>query len=229
MATGDQNDMAARLRGYLPLGWFPTAGLPGAQDEPAPVLAALLNGVATVLAACFGQLSYTRLQSRIGTATDSFLDLVALDFFGSELTRQPNQTDASFRSSILWSLFRPRATRAGLIAILQTLTGRLPILFEPARPMDAFCLGTPQNAGLGVARLGSYLMPGQILVNAYRPLAQGIPNVAGLGTGFAGLGSSFLALPDPASAVTPVPDSAIYAAVDDTRAAGVVAWMSIQS
>ncbi len=227
MAIGDQSDIAARLRGYLPQGWFPVAGLSG--TDPAPVLATVLNGFALVLSACYGLLNYVRLQTRIQTATDGFLDLVARDFFGTQLTRQTNQTDASFRTAILWNLLLTRVTRAGLIAILQNLTGRAPIVFEPARPMDVFCLGTTQNAGLGVARLGSYAMPGQILVTAFRPLAQGIPYVAGLGTSYAGLSASYFALPDPASAVTPIPDSAIYAAVDGARAAGTLDWVSLQS
>ncbi len=227
MATGDANDFASRIRSYLPGQWFPSPGLPGAT-EPAPYLNAVLSGFGAMFAALWTQLSYAKLQTRIKTASDSFLDLIALDFFGSSITRAQSQSDAAFLAVILTNLFRQRVTRYGHTKVCVDLTGRAPVIFEPARPSDAFCLGSSYS-GLGTGRLGSYSMPGEVLITAYRPLGQGYPNVAGLGSTYAGLGKPYLAMPDPSSALNFIPDAQIYAAINSVRAAGTKDWVNIKS
>jgi hypothetical protein len=94
--TGDQDDMLARIKATLPP-WFP--------DE-APVLDALLSGFANVSAWIYGLIAYAKLQTRISTASDGWLDLIAYDFFGRRMTRG-NRSDTLFRSAILAELFRP--------------------------------------------------------------------------------------------------------------------------
>ena len=90
MATGDTNDILARLRKVLPP-WFP---------DTAPVLSALLTGFATVAAGYYTMIAFARLQMRIATATAPYLDLIAYDFFGRRIKRGVNQSDASFRLTI---------------------------------------------------------------------------------------------------------------------------------
>ena len=143
MATGDQNDIQSRLRQLIPHGWF--------LNGLSPLRDALLLGLANILAFGYSVLAYVRLQTRISTATDGFLDLIAADFFGSNLTRAANQTDASFRSRILINIFRERVTRRAVISILTQLTGRAPIVFEPARPADTGAYG----AAVAVSRAAS--------------------------------------------------------------------------
>jgi hypothetical protein len=232
MATGDQNDMAARIRSYLPQGWFPSAGLPitpaTSAVEPAPVLNAILQGFASALAFCYSLITYTRLQTRIATATDGFLDLIANDFFGTMIMRGLGQSDSLFRRVILGNLFIQLVTRVGITGVLVELTGRTPTIFEPSRPMDAFCLGIPQNGGLGYSQLGDYLMPAQALIIAHLPLTQGIPYVAGLGSTYGGLTQSpYMNLPAPNSGGNFVTAANIYAAVEASRAVGVTTWVNI--
>src|ERR1700759_724547 len=83
---GDQQDMAARLRTVLPTHWFP---------DVAPVLDGLLNGLATGWSSIYNLRQYVKAQTRIGTASDIWLDIVALDFFGSRVARRVNQSDDS--------------------------------------------------------------------------------------------------------------------------------------
>src|SRR3984957_19084211 len=96
MATGDQNDMLARIKALLPNGWF--RGL-------TPVLDALLSGYAWSLSFIYQLIQYAQLQTRIATATDGFLDLISFDFFGGSLPRKSQEYDAPFRSRILAQLF----------------------------------------------------------------------------------------------------------------------------
>src|SRR5258708_34314097 len=100
--TGDQLDMLARLRTVLPTRWFP---------DQAPVLDALLSGLAAAWTWAYDQLHYVKAQTRIATASDIWLDIIALDFFGRHLVRRSGQSDAAFRARIQRELFRERGTR----------------------------------------------------------------------------------------------------------------------
>lgn len=220
--TGDQQDVYRRLRGYLPP-WF-------GDEASTPILNGLLNGLAYAGAYVYGLLSYARLQTRIKTATDGWLDMIAADFFGDALLRAANQTDESFRARILINIFRERATRAGLIKILQDLTGRTPIVVEPTRPMDTGSYGGPL-IGYGVAgAYGSMLMPFQAFVTAFRPVGSGIPLVAGYGISTGGYGqpsrASYASLSMIQGAVT---DADIYAAVDSVKPVATIVWTRISS
>jgi len=150
MATGDTTDIITRLKALLPNGWF---------QDATPILDGVLTGIATVLAQVYSLTNYAKLQTRIATATDGFLDLISFDFFGSLLPRKPQELDSPFRSRILAELFLERATRRGLIRVLQILTGRTPWIFEPARPADTGAYNT-NTMGYGVAGgYGSVLLP----------------------------------------------------------------------
>src|SRR4051812_48175468 len=127
MATGNKADIVTRLKAVLPSGWF---------GDSSPVLDAVLSGIASALAFVYDLAAYARLQARIATATDGFLDLISYDYFGPGLPRKLQETDASFRNRILAALLQERGTRRGLIRMLEMLTGRTPWVFEPARPAD---------------------------------------------------------------------------------------------
>lgn len=131
MATGDLNDFRSRIKATLPR-WF--ADLP-------PILDALLSGLAQAWVFVYSLYLYAQLQTRIKTATDGWLDLIAGDFFGTRILRRANQTDASFRAIIIANLFRERATRKALIQVLTDLTGRAPVLIEPQQPGDTGAYG----------------------------------------------------------------------------------------
>lgn len=169
MATGDNNDIFSRLKAALPQRWF------GSTSDSMPAVDSLLTGIATGLSFIYSLYAYAKLQTRISSATDGFLDLISGDFFGSSLLRKSGQTDASYRASILANLFRPRATRPAMAAVLTQLTGNAPVIFEPNRPLDTGCLGanTGINSFCGVARMGSMACPFSALITAYRPAVTG--------------------------------------------------------
>jgi hypothetical protein len=221
MATGDQNDISGRISALLPNGWF---------GDTTPVLDALLAGISSALASVYGLISYARLQTRIATATDGFLDLISYDFFGLGLPRKTSESDSAFRSRIQSELLLQRATRAGVSETLEILTGRAPIIFEPTRALDTGGLNTP-SMGLNVAgRLGTYTMPCQCFIFAYRTLGQGVPNIAGLGIPTGALNTPSQAALINADMVTgAVQDSDIFAAADSAKVAGTALWMAISN
>ena len=223
--TGDQADMQARLRAALPNAWF---------ADDAPILSALLAGLATVWAWLYALLAYVRLQTRIGTATDGWLDLIARDYGGPAWARETGETDTAFRTRILRNLQRLRGTRAALIASVTTLTGRAPAIFEPAYPPDTGGFG---SVGLGwntQGGWGSLMLPYQCFVTAYRPAGGGIANVGGWGsteTPFAlgGWNTGALAWGDASLIAGAVTDAQILATVADCLPAATIAWTALSN
>ncbi len=221
MATGDTNDFLTRLKALLPNGWFTGA---------TPVLDAVLTGISSVLASVYSLAAYAKLQTRIMTATDGFLDLISYDFFGGDLPRNYQETDAAFRTRILAELLLEKGTRKGLIRALQILTGRTPWVFEPARPADTGGYNQP-CMGYGVAGgYGSLACPYQAFVVAYRPAGQGIPFVGGYGTPVGGYSTaSQLEYANPSLTQGAVTDQDIYNTIANVVPEGTIAWTSIQS
>lgn len=228
MATGDRTDILARLKAVLPP-WF---------ADSAPLLDGALSGFAAAMALVYELIGFARLQTRIKTATGGWLDLVAFDFFGFRIRRGPGQTDASLRARIVAELFRERATRYGITRVLTELTGRAPIIFEPARPADTGAYG-PGPGGDGIARglayntlggYGSLLLPYQAFVTAYRPSGSGIPNVAGYGVSTGAYGTpSRLEYGSLAQIQGAITDADIFAAVDSVAPVATTLWTRISN
>jgi hypothetical protein len=221
MAIGDQNDMKARIVALLPQGWFP---------DSAPVRDALLSGFAWCLSLVYSLIQYAQLQTRIATPTDGFLDLISFDFFGNNLPRNQPELDPPFRSRILATLLRPKATRPGMIAVLTALTGRAPIIFEPARPLDTGAYGA-SICGYGMAGgYGSLLLTAQAFIKAFRPAASGIPYVAGYGSSSGAYSTAsraeWCSLGQIQGAVT---DAAIFATIAATKAEGTEMWVQLSN
>jgi len=215
---GDLNDMLARLKAQFPASWFQTSA----------TVDATLQGPASALATSYSQIQYAKLQTRILTATDSILDLIAYDFFGTSVARKTGQSDDSFRATIIINLLRERDTRYAIIKVLTDLTGRAPTVFEPQRPLDTGAYGAP-NSGYGAAGgYGSLLLPFQAFVTAYRPVATGIQYVAGYGSSPGGYGTASQANYETISRVADaVTDADLYAAIDSVRPAGSTVWTQI--
>jgi hypothetical protein len=218
LPVGSAGDIANRIRQLLP-GWFADSN---------PTADALLTGAATALAFIYGLYVYAVAQSRILTATGIWLDLIAQDFYGTAVTRGPNQDDDGFRATIVANLFRPRATRQAISDVLLTLTGNAPAIVEPFAPADTGAYGIGY-AGYGAAGgYGSQAIPAQAFVTAYRPVQYGIANVAGYGEVTAGYGAASQAEYASLALVSSiVSDADIYAAIDATKAAGCAVWVRI--
>lgn len=222
MATGDNSDFSARLALLVPNGWF-TVGMSSLRD-------AVLAAAASALSFAYQLLAYVRLQTRIATATDGFLDMIAGDFFGTTLVRASGQTDASFRARIISNLFRERGTRNAVTSVLTQLTGRAPIIFEPMRPADTGGYSAPSSGYGAGGAYGSMLLPMQAFVTAYRPFGAGVPSVAGYGIPAAGYSvasqGEYASLSMIQGALT---DADIYAAIESVRPATYTIWARISS
>ncbi len=220
--TGDQTDMAARLRAVLPNRWFP---------DSTPILDGLLAGIGQAAAFVYSLLSFVRLQTRIGTATDGWLDLVAQDCFGARLVRRLGETDASLRARIFLELLRPRVTRAALVKQIVDLTGNQPEVFEPTRPADTGCWGAFVSYGgagaAGAGGWGSLGLPFQCFVTVRRPVSGGVASVACYGGGPGAYGLGAIEYADAAVVTGSAVDAEIMAAIAGVLPACGIAWTRI--
>ncbi|MBI1214136.1 MAG: hypothetical protein GC190_21955 [Alphaproteobacteria bacterium] len=194
------------------------------------MLDALLQAYSWALAFFFTLYTYAKLQTRIMTATDGWLDLISADFFGAALLRAANQSDDSYRARIIANLFRERGTRKAIVLVLEQLTGRTPTIFEFLRPADT---GGYSTGGVGYGAgggYGSFAMAYQAFVDAFRPMNSGIPNVNGYGEPAGGYSAasqaSYVSLSQIIGNVT---DADIYAAIEAVRPAAVTVWVKISS
>ena len=173
MATGDAADNARRMRDAMPPAWFP---LPAAIGAPTttPVLDGVLAGLGAAWAFAYSLLSTVRAQMRLATSSGFFLDMAAVQYFGTALTRLAGEGDAAFAQRIKVSLLPLRATRQAVTQALTVLTGQAPLIIEPARPQDTGGMsslaspGAGGNYGYGSPGLyyGSLLAPFQCFVTA---------------------------------------------------------------
>jgi hypothetical protein len=138
--TGDQSDFFARIKARMPSGWF---------GSDSPILDALIGGIASAFVTVYAAYQYLLAQTRLQTSTDGWLDLAAADYFGeSGLPRLQSETDAAYRTRIKINIIRERGTRAALVKILTDLTGRAPVIVEPARPQDTGAYGGLESVTL---------------------------------------------------------------------------------
>ena len=156
--TGDQADMLQRLRLTLPARWF---------GDVAPVLNGILAGFASAWANLHDLLLYVVSQSRIATATGSFLELAAQDYLSDLFSRRPAETDASYRGRLILAMARPRATRPAIVAAAASAGYTLSI-FEPAQPASTGAYNVASGlAWNGAGGWGSMQMPLESLIVAW--------------------------------------------------------------
>jgi hypothetical protein len=221
MATGDSQDMLGRLKALIPPTWY---------GDDSPIRDAILTGCASALSWCYSLYLYAKLQTRINTATDGWLDIAAYDFFGKNLPRSAGQSDDLFRNTIRTNLFRERGTRQSIIKVLEDLTGKTPDIFEPSRPQDT---GAYRGASLGYGLAGGYgsiLIPYQAFVTAYRPDGAGIPFVAGysaVSAGYSDASRGEYASTGMISGL--ITDTQIYEAIASVKMEGTLVWVKILS
>ena len=229
MATGDQTDILGRLKAVLPGGWFPAPAAAG-QPTATPVLDGLLTGCAAAWAYCYSLLAYVRLQTRLATATDVWLDVAAVDYFGGALTRFVNEGDVPFSIRIRANLLPQRATRAGVIAAVTLLVGTAPAIFEPADTGDTGGYGaTGSRAWTGLAYgaaggWGSLALPFQAFVTVTRPLTGGVSLIDGYGGYAGGYGVGSIEYAGEDMIAGQIPDPAIFQVVADAAPAGSIMW-----
>lgn len=219
MAKGDQNDFLMRLHALLPQGWF---------NDNSRILTGTLSACATSLSWCYTLYRYACQQTRISSACDGWLDIVAYDFLGGRLIRQAGVSDENFRHQIRLSLFRERGTRQAVTDIIEMLTGNKPVVFEPSRPEDTGSYGG-KVIGYGTAgRYGSCCLPYQAFVDVSRPRGQGISRIAGYGVSTAGFNTpSYAQYASREMFTGSVSDAQIYAAIESVKPEGTLVWVKI--
>jgi len=216
---GDTQDMLARLKATLPKSWFP---------DSTPILDGLLSGLAQLWSHLYGQLGFTRLQTRIATATGGFLNAISKDFLGSLLPRRLSEPDAAYRVRIQSELVRERNTRAAVVSVLTDLTGRVPLVFEPSRPADTG--GYHIASGYGLAGgWGSLALPYQCFVTAYRAQSSGISTIAGYGGPNGGYGAGAIEYASLSMIQGQISDSDIEAAIARVMPCSAIAWTRISN
>jgi hypothetical protein len=216
MATGDATDFQSRIIAVLPR-WFDDI----ASD---PVIGGVIAAGACMYAQVYTLLTYVRPQTRIATATDGWLDLASQDYFGTTLPRRPNEQDGPFRARLLAALFPQRATRPGMLKALTILTGTAPVIFEPWRPADAYCVG---YSGVGLTPIGSYQMPAQALISVTLPAGAGGAGIGGVGTNYGGVGSPYFAAADTSELAGVITNQDVYDTANAFKAEGTVMYVQI--
>ncbi|MGH6951003.1 MAG: hypothetical protein ACREH4_09025 [Vitreimonas sp.] len=217
---GDAADIFARLKRVMPR-WF------GQDQAPTPVLDALLQAPSSALATVHAFYLYAKLQTRIATATGGWLDLIAFDFFAGAVVRAEAQSDASFRATILVELFRPKATRASVVAVIEALTGKAPRVFEPTRAADTGGYRAGGCAYGAAGGWGSHRLPAQVFVEIERPRLHGVPNLTGYGHPAGGYDTAAQIAWAEGIDLAAATDAAINRALDRVRPVGVTLWTRI--
>ena len=224
--VGDAVDIARRLRSVLPARWF------GATT---PILDALLAALAVGWAVMFNLLRYTGMQTRIASASDVWLDLIAQDFFGPRLRRSAGQSDRVLRRILRRNILRTLGTRIALIDALRDLTGREPLVFEPRNTSDTGGYGNlAGNAGGGASYCsaggwGNLSLPFQCFVTAFRPRINGVANLSGWCLPEAGYGAGALEYAGIDAASGYISDGEILDEITRAAPVGTVLWTNISS
>lgn len=228
MATGDQQDMLGRMKAVIPTRWT--------SDVPlTPILDGTLTGIAFIWAYVYGLFLWAKLQTRIATSTGVMLDISALDYFGSGLSRNPGETDSTFSTRIRANLLPPGVTRAAVSQAVKGLTGVAPIIFEPADTGDTGGYGGGEAkvwTGLAYGKAGGYgslALPFQAFITVFPPPSGGVPNVNGYGGYLGGYGAGSIEYVSPSMFESDVTDAEVYEAIINAAPAGSTIWTRISA
>lgn len=211
----------------MPKRWF---------AETSPNLSAILASVAAPWVWLYDAIQYVVRQTRIDTATDDWLDLIAYDYFGNSLQRNSAEPDAGYRARIRTALLREAATRSAIDTALAALIGQRPVIFEPARCMDTGAYGTLSGDAAGIAAglaygqaggWGSLDLPLQFFVTASRPPTPVISMLAGYGTSNGGYGAGAISYADLSILPGYTTDASIQATLSSLLPVNAVAWLRI--
>lgn len=164
------NEILERIKRTLPARWW---------RHDAPARDAIVGGIADSLAWCSDFLEYARLQTRIATATDSFLDLIGFDFFGLRVRRKKGQPDESWRRTIKAEIFRERVTRRGVKKAVEDLTQNPVRLFEVFNAQDTGGFGRAWAFNEPLSMFGSSNYPWSFFLDVKPPVGAGIKNLSG--------------------------------------------------
>lgn len=223
LLTPDQ--FAQRMAAMFPNSWVNTS-----EPQPGGVLYSLMYSVGTQFNFEELGIQYAKNTARIATATDTALDTVALDFFGSTIMRFSGESDSSFRVRIQNALFTPSVTRTAIQNAVKQVVGHTPRMGEPWSPGDTAVIdGTftylDVDSAVVPSRIGDPSLRYQGFVETTYPLfvnSGGNP-IYGISNGwaFGSISSSFWA---PAFAFQN-PQGQVYNTILKTKAEGTIVWV----
>jgi hypothetical protein len=225
--TGDLNDVVARLWSALPKRWF---------SEQSPNLNAVLTCIATPWVWLYDLILYVRLQTRLDTATENWLDLIGHDYLGGKIQRKPGEVDFVYRTRIQNALLQGAATRAAVSSGIEKLVGVKPNIFEPENCMDTGSYGALNGyppltaAGLAYGKIGgwgSLDLPLQFFISTVRPPVAGVGMLAGYGTSCGGYGEGSISYIDLSLLSGQVTDQDIQSTLSDLLPLNAIAWLRI--
>ena len=217
--VGKAANIRSRLKAVLPSRWF---------SDSAPILDALLAAHAAGWAQIHVALDYLRQQTRVTTATDSWLDMISVDLFGKRLPRRPNENDNTYRFRISEEISRERCTRLAISKAIVDLTGKKPLIFEAANCGDTGGYGSitaDSVAGVGyniAGGWGNLNLPFQVFLTVSYPKGNGIaalPGWCASAFGFFAVSSGY------GAASINVSNDDICRAVLGVLPAGVTSWI----
>lgn len=221
--TGDVEDIVRRLRSVIPKGWF---------GEQSPNLSAILRSFATPWVWLFSLLAFVQAQSRVSSASDMWLDLIAQDYLGANCRRKPHESDTLYRVRLRNLLLPHAATRSALAGGVERLTGAAPAIFEPSNCGDTGSYGSLAATSPGLAYgvqggWGSLTLPNQFFINVGPPAINDASAFAGYGTGAGGYGTGHSAYLDLSLVPGRITDQDIQTTICRFLPIGAVAWLRI--
>ena len=217
--TGDISDMVSRLKLVLPARWF---------ADSTPILDALLTGLASAWSNLYELLHNIQSQTRIASASGVFLDIASQDYMGNALPRRSGEADSAYSARIRNNLLITRATRDSLVEVLNNLTGKEPVIFEPLNAQDTG--GYNVNGGYNVAGgYGSYNLPYQFFVTTYQPDNNPISQAGGYNYGPGGYDQAPMFYAQTSEFSGTVSDADIYAAISAVVPTSSIAWTRISN
>lgn len=219
MAVGDQNDVAGRIWGLLPSGWFGRRG-------DSPIVEALAQGGGWALSNSFSLYAAAKALTRIATMTGGWLEFAAGDYF-DQFNRLSGEGDTSYARRIRLEVFRPRNTRYAIDRAVFDLTATHPTIVETWRPGDCGGWGTTAFAFGGPGIYGSRATSYDVLIFTPQPTNYGIPNRGGWGSYVGAYGTpanfSFADANDIVGSGASQAD--ILSALERVRTAGITYWV----
>ncbi|PPQ34333.1 hypothetical protein [Rhodopila globiformis] len=225
--VGDLKDFVLRLKTVLPKRWF---------GEETPNLDAILSAVATPWVWLYDLLAYVAQQARITTASDVWLDMAAVDYFGSGVQRKPGEADTFFRARIKKALLRDATTRTAITAGIRDVCGSEPDIFEPARTADTGAYGSFLGAancpcyGMAYGQAGGWgnlHLPLQFFITVKRPAAPGVATLAGYGITTGAYSGGSISYVDLSGLPGEITDDDIRSALLSLLPVNATAWLQI--
>jgi hypothetical protein len=199
-----------KLLALLPSRWFSDSA-----KAPGGILYAILNSFAAGLDYISDGMVYVRLQTRILTATDTNLDNIATDFFGTSLVRRSGESDGSFRNRIIYSLFPEKATRRGVKKAVENLGATVVEIYEPN--YDGFFTDFCCTDGNRISDPGPY----EAILFVNRPLNTSNGNLLFTDFNF----TDYNYIPSGDTNIWTILDSDVFSAVESSKAAGTRVWV----